>query len=183
MLPFEVPRLATDQPVGVFPGFWKLPFFLTPFPGWISIPTSFVSLFYLLYFFLPPFEDNGLSFWVPGVLCQHSEVVLWNLLSIQMFFWWKSGGEIGLPILVLLHLLKDQVLTTETPALHLDGNDGYTNLHRWQNDMTIHTYYINKKFRVIIMKNATLGKVSRISLDYFYNVLWIHLFKNKKLIF
>ena len=183
MLPSEVPRLATDPPVGVFPGFWKLLFFLTPFPGWISVPTSFVSLFYLLHFFLPPFKDNGLSFWVPGVLCQHSEVVLWNLLSIQMFFWWKSGGEIGLPVLFLCHLLKGQVLTTEPPALHLDGNDGYTNLHRWQNDMTIHTYYINKKFRIIIMKNATLGKVSRISLDYFYNVLWIHLFKNKQLIF
>ena len=39
-------------------------------------------LFCLLYFFLPPFEDNGLLFWVPDVLCQHSEVVLWNLLSI-----------------------------------------------------------------------------------------------------
>ena len=23
-----------------------------------------------------PFEDNGLPFWVPDVLCQHSEVVL-----------------------------------------------------------------------------------------------------------
>ena len=23
-----------------------------------------------------PFEDNGLPFWVPGVLCQHAEVVL-----------------------------------------------------------------------------------------------------------
>ena len=29
-----------------------------------------------------PFEDNGLLFWVPDVLCQHSEVVLWNLLSV-----------------------------------------------------------------------------------------------------
>ena len=25
---------------------------------------------------LPTFEDNGLPFWVPGVLCQRSEVVL-----------------------------------------------------------------------------------------------------------
>ena len=33
-----------------------------------------------------PFKDNGLLFWVPDVLCQHSEVVLWNLLSSQMFF-------------------------------------------------------------------------------------------------
>ena len=50
--------------------------FKTPFPGWSSLPTSFVSFFHLLYFFLPPFEDNGLFFWVPDVLCQHSEVVL-----------------------------------------------------------------------------------------------------------
>ena len=42
-----------------------------------------LSLFFgLLYFFLPPFEDNGLLFWVPDVLRWHSEVVLWNLLSI-----------------------------------------------------------------------------------------------------
>ena len=46
-----------------------------------------LSLFFcLLYFFLPVFEDNDLLFWVPDVLCQHSEVVLWNLLSIEMFF-------------------------------------------------------------------------------------------------
>ena len=33
-----------------------------------------------------PFEDNALLFWVPDVLCQHSEVVLWSLLSVEMFF-------------------------------------------------------------------------------------------------
>ena len=33
-----------------------------------------------------PFEDNGLPFWVPDVLCQHSEVVLRSLLSVEMFF-------------------------------------------------------------------------------------------------
>ena len=32
------------------------------------------------------FEDNELLFWVPDVLCQHSEVVLWNLLSVEMIF-------------------------------------------------------------------------------------------------
>ena len=45
MLPSEVPRLATDSPVSVS---WCLEtslFFKTPFPGWIFIPTSFVSLF------------------------------------------------------------------------------------------------------------------------------------------
>ena len=35
---------------------------------------------------LPPFEDNGLPFWVPGGLHQHSEVALWYLLSIQMIY-------------------------------------------------------------------------------------------------
>ena len=63
MLPSEVPRLATDSPVRVFPGVWKPLFFKTPFPGWISVPSSFVSLFILYIFFpLPPFEDNGLPF-------------------------------------------------------------------------------------------------------------------------
>ena len=33
-----------------------------------------------------PFEDNGLSFWVPCVLRQLSEVVLWYFLSVQMIF-------------------------------------------------------------------------------------------------
>ena len=33
-----------------------------------------------------PLENNGLLFCVPDVLCQHSEVVLLNLLSVQMFF-------------------------------------------------------------------------------------------------
>ena len=84
MLPSVVPRLTIDSAVRVFPGVWKLLsfffflkllFFKTPFPGWSSVPTSFVS-FYLLYFFLPPFEENGLLFWVPDVPCWHSEVFL-----------------------------------------------------------------------------------------------------------
>ena len=29
-----------------------------------------------------PFEDTGLLFWVPDVLCRNSEAVLWNLLSV-----------------------------------------------------------------------------------------------------
>ena len=82
MLPSVLARFATDLAVRVFAGVWKPLFFKTPFLGQISIPTSF----YLLYFVLPPFEDNGLPFWVPDVLCQHSEIVLWNLLGVQMFF-------------------------------------------------------------------------------------------------
>ena len=37
-------------------------------------------------FLLSVFEDNGLLFWLPEVLCQPTEVVLWSLLSVEMFF-------------------------------------------------------------------------------------------------
>ena len=76
MLPYEIPRLATDPPVRVFPGVWKLLSFLR-LPSWDRSPSlPLLSLFLFLYFVLPPFEDNGVPFWVPDVLCQHSEVVL-----------------------------------------------------------------------------------------------------------
>ena len=69
MLPSVVPRLTTDSSVRVFPGVWKLLSFLRlpSQDGALSLPLLF--LFYLSYFFLPPFEDNGLLFWVPDVLC------------------------------------------------------------------------------------------------------------------
>ena len=63
-----------------------------PFPGRASLPGTELPphllclLSRLLYFFLPVFEDTDLLFWVPDVLCQHSEVFLWSLLSIEMFF-------------------------------------------------------------------------------------------------
>ena len=53
--PLEIPSLATDPTVRVFPGVWKLlSFFKTPFLGQISVPTSFVSLFifYILSYLL-----------------------------------------------------------------------------------------------------------------------------------
>ena len=102
MLPSEVLRLTTDPPVGVFPGVWKLLSFLR-LPWTDLSPYLFCLSFYLLYFLLPPFEDNGLPFWVSDVLCQHSEIVLWNFLSVQMFFQWICGGENGLPVLFLCH--------------------------------------------------------------------------------
>ena len=60
--------------------------FLRLFLRWSSLPTSFVSFFVFYIFSLPVSEDNDLLFWVPDVLCQHSEVVLWNLLSVQCSF-------------------------------------------------------------------------------------------------
>ena len=77
---------------------------LLRFPLWDgSLSLTLSSLFLFSYFDLPSFEDNRLPFGVPDVLCQHSEV-LWNLLSVQMFFQWICGGESGLPFLFLCHL-------------------------------------------------------------------------------
>ena len=46
-------------------------------PSWDRAPSLLLlSLFLSFIFFLPHFEDNGLLFWVPDVLCWHSEVVL-----------------------------------------------------------------------------------------------------------
>ena len=86
MLPSEVPRLATDLAVRVFSLCLETSLFLR-LPSLDGSPSLSLCLsFCLLYFFLLSFKDNGLLFWVPDVLCQHSEVVLWNLLSVQMFF-------------------------------------------------------------------------------------------------
>ena len=104
MLPTLIPKLSTDTSVRGFSTVWKL---LLP----NSLPRTglhlwiFYHCFCFLYFVLPPFEEFGLPFWVPCVLCQSSEVVLWKLLSTQMIFWWICGGESGLPILFLCHLV------------------------------------------------------------------------------
>ena len=82
MLPSVVPRLATNSAVRMLPRVWKLLAFLR-LPSWEGV-LSLPLLSFCLYVFLPPFEDNGLLFWVPDVLCQHS-VFLWNLLSFKMF--------------------------------------------------------------------------------------------------
>ena len=86
-------------------------------------PFLFCLFFCLLYIFLPPFEDNGLFFWVPYVLCQHSEGVLWNLLSVQMFFWWICWGESDLPELILHHFraAPDPWILKEMADFRLEG--------------------------------------------------------------
>ena len=84
MLPSVLPRLATDSAASVS---WCLETSLLDSPPGMELPPYLLRLlFRLVYFFLPVFEDNDLLFWLPDVLCQHSEVVLWNLLSVEMFF-------------------------------------------------------------------------------------------------
>ena len=77
-----LPKLGTDSAVRRFPGVWK-PLFLR-LPSWDGTPSlPLLSLFFLCFMFFPTsFRRVGLLFWVPDVLCRHSEVVLWNLLDV-----------------------------------------------------------------------------------------------------
>ena len=78
-------------------------FFYNSLLGRISIPNSFVSLFiFYIFSYLHSKTIGCLS----GCLVSSASIqkLLWNLLSIQMFFWWICGGENDLPILFLCHL-------------------------------------------------------------------------------
>ena len=81
MLPSVVPRLPTDSPVRVFPGVWKPLFFKTPFPGWISVPISFVSLFIFYIFSYHLLKTMGCFSRSPM-----SSAGIQNLFSVQMSF-------------------------------------------------------------------------------------------------
>ena len=76
-----LPKLGTDSAVRRFPGVWKPLFLRLPSrDGTPSLPL--LSLFFVFYVFPTSFRRVGLLFWVPDVLCWHSEVVLWNLLDV-----------------------------------------------------------------------------------------------------
>ena len=77
--------------------------FMTSSPGQVSIPKSFASVFIFYIFFYLLSERSG-CLWVPGVLHQCSELVLWKLLHIQVIFWLICRGESGLPFLFLHYL-------------------------------------------------------------------------------
>ena len=56
-------------------------------PSWAGSPSLTLLSLFLSFIFCPTsFQRQWLTFWVPDVLCQHSEVVLWNFLSVQMIF-------------------------------------------------------------------------------------------------
>ena len=85
MLLSEIPKTPHGPPGERIT--WCLETFPSQLPLQDRSPSlTLLSLFCLLSFVLPPLEENGLPFWVPGVLCQDSEIVLWKLLSIQMIF-------------------------------------------------------------------------------------------------
>ena len=105
MLPSNISKLPTDTPVRGFPTVWKLLLLHYSLLRVGLHPKIFYLFFYLLYFVLPLFEEIGFPFWVPGVLPQFSEIVLWKLFNIQRIFWWICRGESGLPVLFLHHLV------------------------------------------------------------------------------
>ena len=93
MLPSEIPRLATDPPVRVFPGVWKL-----------LIPTSFVSLFifYILSYLL--LKTMGC---LSGCLMSSASIqkLFCRICSaFKCSFNEFVGGESGLPVLFFCHL-------------------------------------------------------------------------------
>ena len=82
MLPSVLPKLGTDSAVRRFPWCLETSLFLRLLSLDRALSLPLLSLFWSFIFFLPPFQDNGLLFWVPDVLCRLSEVVLWILLSV-----------------------------------------------------------------------------------------------------
>ena len=101
MLPSEVPKLPIDPPVREIT-VWKLLLHSSLHQEDGSPSLTLCLSFCLLYFALPPFKENGLPFWVPGVLRQCSEVVLQKLISIQMIFvmnlWGRKWSPCPIPL-------------------------------------------------------------------------------------
>ena len=78
--PFEIPKRPTDPSVRGFAAVWKLLLHDSLPP---SLTFVFIFVFHILSYFLSKRMVVFLSAWCPY---QCLEVVLWKLLSIQIFF-------------------------------------------------------------------------------------------------
>ena len=96
MLPSEIPKLPTPACERVS---WCLEtsLFLRLLAGTELRPYLFCLSICLLYFFLAPFEDNGFFFWVPDVLCRHSEGVSWFYSAFKCSFDELVGEKVVSP--------------------------------------------------------------------------------------
>ena len=112
MLPSEIPRFPTDPLVIWCFGVSKHQCFLvfgnfsfkTPFLGMDPLPYLFCLSFYLLYFVLPPFKDNG---WLSGCLMSSASIqkLFCGICSaFKCSFDEFVGEKVGLPDLFLCHL-------------------------------------------------------------------------------
>ena len=84
MLRSEIPKLPTDLTYErvSYCAETSPPSQLPPQQG--SLYPNPLSPFLSLYFVLPHSEETGFPFWVSEILRQHSEIVLWELLHIQI---------------------------------------------------------------------------------------------------
>ena len=109
--------------------------FMTPSPGQ-SLSLNLLSLF-LSFIFCPTyFWRSWAAFLVPGVLHKLSEVVLWNLLNIQMIFWWISWARKWSPCLIPLPSWDSHTITAKLSSykgdhvIYRTENGYYLNLYR-----------------------------------------------------
>ena len=144
MLPSVLPKLATDSAAIMFPGVWK-PLFLRvssqdgiPFPGWSSLPTSFVSFFV---FYIISYLFLKIMICFPG--CLMSSASIQKLFcgissalkcSFDEFVWEKvvslsySSTILGLPLnwcfwtVVLEKTLESPLDSEKIQAVHHKGN-------------------------------------------------------------
>ena len=105
MLPSQVPKLATDSLVTVFPGVWKLLSFLR-LPSWDRFPYLPLLPLFLSFIFFPTFFwRQWAAFLGAWYLLPAFRSCFVEFLRVQMFFWSICGAESGLPIL-FLHRLR-----------------------------------------------------------------------------
>ena len=91
-------------------------FLKTPFPGWISVPISFVSLFilYMLSYFL--LKTMGCF---SGCLMSSASIQKLFCGICLAFFQWICGGDSGLPVLFLCHLRTTHYLIYKWGVTHV----------------------------------------------------------------
>ena len=108
MLPFVLPKLGKDLAVKSFPDVWKLLSLRLPSrDGTQSLPL--LSLFCLLYFFLPPFEELGCF---SGCLMSSAGIqkLFCGIYSTFKCSFDEFVGEKVFPVLLLRHLGSSSAL-------------------------------------------------------------------------
>ena len=115
--------------------------------------------------------------YLSGCLVSSSSVQkLWNLLSIQMIFWWICGGESSLPVLFLHHL------RTTPPPITLNIKNELLSLAKTLNDLT--PIHLSNILPYIIFAPSTpiyLYLLKNVSMRiYFYRLLHLILFLTRK---
>ena len=129
MLPSEIPKLPTDPSERVF---WCLETSLLWLLAQNGCPSLTLCLFfYLLYFVLPPFKDNGLPFWclvssasVQKLFCGICSVFKWyfdEFVGEKVVLPFYSSTILGLPTSPYASLIWKQT-TLQGFSLYVKAN-------------------------------------------------------------